>query len=165
MNPTQPDIRPVDPQGDDALALLREAAIEARALYPELFDADSPWPGNAPAAPRSVYLVAYVDSLPCACGALRALSNDCAEVRRMYVLKTARRGGLARAVLQALEAEARELGYTSLRLETGMRQQPAMALYRAQGFVQIPPFGDYASDPTSVCFEKHLAPPAATHRP
>lgn len=165
MNLPALDIRPVDPQGDDALALLREAAIDARALYPELHRPDAPWPTNPPNPPRGIYLVAYVSGQPTACGALRPLTQHCAEVRRMYVLKSARRGGLARAVLQALEAEALALGYTLLRLETGMRQHAAMALYRAQGFVQIPPFGAYADDPTSVCFEKHLALPAAAPTP
>lgn len=159
MNLPLLEIRPVDPQGDDALALLREAAIDARALYPELHRPDAPWPTNPPNPPRGIYLVAYLDGQPTACGALRPLSADCAEVRRIYVLKQARRGGLARAVLQALEAEALALGYKQLRLETGMRQLPAMALYRAQGFVQIPPFGEHVDDPTSVCFEKQLDAP------
>lgn len=162
MIPPTLEIRPVDPQGADALALLREAAIDARALYPELHRPDAPWPTNPPNPPRGIYLVAYMNGQPTACGALRPLSADCAEVRRMYVLKQARRSGLARALLQALEREAMALGYTRLRLETGMRQLPAMGLYRAQGFVQIPPFGDYAHDPTSVCFEKHLDGPGDT---
>jgi hypothetical protein len=39
-------IATVDPQREDAMALQREAAIEARALYPELHAAGSPWPTN-----------------------------------------------------------------------------------------------------------------------
>jgi GNAT superfamily N-acetyltransferase len=162
MKPTMPEIRAVDPQGEDALALLREAAIDARALYPELHRPNAPWPTNPPNPPRGAYLVAYVDGQPTACGALRPVDADCAEVRRMYVLKQARRGGLASAMLRALEAEALARGFSLLRLETGMRQLPAIALYRAHGFVQIAPFGDYANDPTSVCFEKQLAAPIAT---
>ncbi len=42
------------------------------------------------------------------------------------------------------------------RLETGNRQLPAMALYRAHGYREIEPFGLYQSDPLSVCFEKRL---------
>jgi len=41
-----------------------------------------------------------------------------------------------------------------MRLETGNRQLPAMALHESYGFVRIPPFGDYVNDPTSVCYEK-----------
>lgn len=150
-------IEDVDPQGADALALLREAAIEARALYPELHQPGAPWPTNPPTPLRGTYLVAYLDSVPTACGALRPIDAQCAEVRRMYVLKSARRGGLARAILTTLERAALAQGYTQLRLETGCRQQAAMALYEACGFHRIPPFGEYAHDPTSVCFEKTIA--------
>lgn len=152
------EIRAVDPQGEAALALLREAAIDARALYPELHDPAAPWPGNAPTPPGGVYLLAFVNGQPLASGALRPLDRPTAEVRRMYVHRAARRQGLARLMLAALETEARALGYTRLRLETGCRQQPAMALYEACGFARIPPFGEYTDDPTSVCFEKALAP-------
>ena len=49
------------------------------------------------------------------------------------------------------------MGYTVMRLETGNRQHPAMALYESFGFERIAPFGEYANDPTSVCYEKNLA--------
>lgn len=151
-------IREVDPQGAEALALLHEAALDARALYPELHDPTSPGPGNAPTPARGVYLLAWIDGVPLASGALRPLDEQTAELRRLYVLRTARRRGLARAMLAALESRARALGYLRLRLETGCRQQPAIALYEASGFVRIPPFGPYVDDPTSVCFEKGLEP-------
>ena len=72
------------------------------------------------------------------------------------MLRTARRSGVARAVLARLESLARSLGFKLMRLETGYRQQPAMALYESAGFRKIPAFGEYANDPTSVCFEKRL---------
>lgn len=150
-------IRAVDPQCDDALALLAQAAIEARALYPELFAADTPQPSNAPAVPRSVYLVAYAGERPVGCGALRPIDNLDVEVRRMFVVATQRRAGIARAVLAALQSHAFTLGYRRLRLETGHKQLPAMALYESFGFRRIAPFGPYVDDPTSVCFEKDLA--------
>jgi putative acetyltransferase len=72
----------------------------------------------------------------------------------MFVTLAARRCGLARVILAELEQRAHNLGYTVLRLETGNRQLPAMALYESFGFKRIPPFGEYVNDPTSVCFEK-----------
>ncbi|HEY9022975.1 MAG TPA: GNAT family N-acetyltransferase [Burkholderiaceae bacterium] len=152
-----PAFRAVDPQGAAALALLAQAALEARALYPELFTADSPSPVNAPPGEGDVYLVAFDGDTPVACGALRRIDVATAEVRRLFVLAPARRRGLARATLAALEDAAIGLGYDTLLLETGHRQQPAMALYDAAGFTRIPPFGPYAGDPTSVCFGKRLA--------
>jgi GNAT superfamily N-acetyltransferase len=143
----------VDPQSGDALSLLREAAIEARALYPDAVLSDAPWPTNAPSGARGAYVVAYLDQQPVACGALREIDLVCAEVRRMYVVRERRRHRIGYAVLSHLVAEARRLGYRRLRLETGHKQAPAMALYEAFGFRRISPFGKYENDPTSVCFE------------
>lgn len=151
-------VKEVDPQGRDALALLREAAIEARALYPDLFAPDAPWPTNPVTPPRGIYLVAYVDGVASGCGALRPIDPKTVEVRRMFVLKRVRRGGIAKAILTMLELEAGHLGYSVMRLETGNRQLPAAALYESCGYIRIAPFGEYANDPTSVCYEKCIAP-------
>lgn len=146
----------VDPKGDDALGLLREAAIEARTLYPELFPPGAPWPDNPPTPERGVYLVGYADGKPVACGALRPLDAETAEVRRMFVTASARRQGIAKAILVELERHAAASGFKFMRLETGNRQLSAMALYEQQGFRRIPPFGEYVGDPVSVCFEKRV---------
>jgi len=143
-----------DPQGADAMGLLREAAIEARKLYPELFAPGAPWPDNPPTPGRGVYLVAFIDDKPVACGALRPLDGDAVEVRRMFVVQGARRRGIAQAMLAELEKRAAAFGYQVMRLETGKRQASAMALYEKLGFRRIPTFGVYANDPVSVCFEK-----------
>jgi ribosomal protein S18 acetylase RimI-like enzyme len=143
--------------GADAMVLLRAAAVEARALYPELFaDAHHAPPSNLPTPPRGAYLVAYQDDEPVACGAIRPLDDHHAEVRRIFVLTSARRRGLASAVMRALESRARGLGFRSLRLETGHRQAAAIALYSRLGYVRIDPFGPYVGDASSVCFEKPL---------
>lgn len=144
----------VDPQGADALSLLREAAGEVRTLYPELFEQDAPWPTNGPNPIGGVYLVAYRGTSPVGCGAFRPIERGVAEIRRMFVTRAARRTGVARRVLGELEARALERGYTTLRLETGYKQIPAIKLYEAAGFGRIAAFGPYAGDPTSVCFQK-----------
>jgi len=138
------------------LALLREAAVEARALYPELHEPTAPWPTNPPTPAGGIYIVVYLDGMPAACGGLRPIERGLAEVRRMFVSKEARRRGLGRKVLEALEEAAVRLGYQALRLETGYRQLPAIRLYTQYGFVRIEPFGEYVNDPTSVCFEKKI---------
>lgn len=156
------EIRAADPQGGAALALLREAAVEARALYPELHTPGAPWPTNPPLPARGAYLVMYAAGVPVGMGALQPIDDQAAELRRMYVVQSQRRGGLARRLLQALEDEARRLGFCTLRLETGYRQQPAMRLYESCGFHRIAPFGPHVGDPTSVCYEKALVPLAST---
>ena len=76
----------------------------------------------------------------------------------MFVTSTARRKGLARAILQELEIRAAAFGYATMRLETGNRQLSAMALYETLGFRRIEPFGEYVNDSLSVCFEKMVRP-------
>ena len=143
-----------DPQHPQALRLLAEAALEARALYPELFARDAPAPGNPPLREREVYLLAWRDGRAVGCGALRQHNAFTAELRRMFVSRSARRDGVAHALLVRLEAEARSLGYRQLVLETGVRQAPAIALYSGSGWRRIAPFGSFVGDPMSVCFGK-----------
>ena len=144
----------VDPQGTDALSLLREAAVETRAIYPEYFVHDAPWPTNGPNPVGGVYLVAYKGTSPVGSGAFRPLEQGVAEIRRMFVTRAARRTGVARQLLGELEARAHAFGYTTLRLETGYKQAPAIKLYESAGFGRIDAFGPYVGDPTSVCFQK-----------
>ncbi len=150
-----------DPLGPAALALLREAALEAAALYPEFHDPLAPAPSNAPTPPRGAYFVAFDSAVPVGMGAHRPLDELTTEVRCMFVTRYARRQGVARAVLQCIETHARAQGFERLVLETGNRQQPAIGLYRSCGFTPIPPFGVYINDPTSVCFAKSLLPSAS----
>jgi ribosomal protein S18 acetylase RimI-like enzyme len=41
-------------------------------------------------------------------------------------------------------------------LETGVYQLAAISLYRRAGFTQVECWGEYASSPTSMCYEKNL---------
>jgi GNAT superfamily N-acetyltransferase len=147
----------VDALHPQALALLGEAAIEASALYPELFGASSPAPTNLPLRPRETYLLAWRDGQAVGCGALRQHDPFTGEVQRMFVTRGARRDGVARALLERLEQAAWSLGYHRLVLETGVRQAPAIALYSGCGWRRIAPFGRYVGDPTSLCFGKTKA--------
>lgn len=143
MNLSSLVIRPVDPQGKDAIALLKEAAIEVRPQYPELFNSESPGPCNSSIPACGIYLVGYLDNQPVVSGALHPIDEEMVEVRRIFVAKMARRSGLAQAMLRALEKKAYEFGYKVIRLETGNRQSAAMALYESYGFHRIEPFGEY----------------------
>lgn len=146
----------VDPQGEVALALLREAAVDVRPLYLGGSTASLPLPKNAPLGARDIYIVAWIEDVPAGCGAIRELDQSTAEIQRMYVHREYRRRQLGRTILLYLEKEAKRLGYTRLLLETGDRQTPAMALYEESGFRRVPPFGRHANDPTSICYERHL---------
>jgi GNAT superfamily N-acetyltransferase len=160
MQATAYRIAEVDPLCVDAMALLREASIEARELYPELHSPTDPWPTNTPTPPRGAYMVAYLRDQPIAMGAHRPIDEERTEIRRMYVTRSARRSGAARALLRALEAHARAQGFRELLLETGFKQHAAMAFYESHGFSRIAPFGPYASDSTSVCYARSLFAPS-----
>lgn len=74
----------------------------------------------------------------------------------MYVVPSARRRGVARRLLESLEAEARALGARRLVLETGPRQPEAIGLYASAGFSTIGAFGQYQASPLSVFMGKTL---------
>lgn len=106
---------------------------------------------------RGTFLVARDGERAIGCGAIRLLDPQTAEVKRMYVEPDRRGTGVGRALLDALEAEARARGVTRLVLETGIHQVAAIALYRGSGFTETACWGEYATASTSVCFEKFLA--------
>jgi putative acetyltransferase len=74
----------------------------------------------------------------------------------MYVHPSVRGQGIGRRLLAALEEEARYAGLDTLRLETGIAQPEALALYRSAGFAEGKPFGDYHADRHSLFMEKRL---------
>jgi putative acetyltransferase len=87
-----------------------------------------------------------------AVGALKRLTAGHGEVKSMHTAATARRKGVAGAMLQHIIAFARSHGISRLSLETGSWDyfRPAIALYRKHGFVECDPFADYVQDPNSV---------------
>ena len=105
---------------------------------------------------RGTFVIAREDGRAVGCGALRRLDETSSEVKRMYVEPSMRGRGVAKAVLDHLEATARALGSRRLVLETGTLQAEAIGLYRKAGFKVIDCFGEYAASPTSVCFEKAI---------
>jgi putative acetyltransferase len=105
---------------------------------------------------HGAFLIASSGGRPVGCGAVRRIEMGTGEIKRMYVSPDARGRGVGRAVLAALEAEARALGITRLVLETGLRQGEALALYERAGFTRIPAFGEYVSSPLSLCMAKDL---------
>ncbi len=107
-------------------------------------------------APLQHALVLYDGEAPVGCGAFKPFGDDSVEVKRMYTSPAHRRRGMASQVLRELERWARELGYRSCVLETGLMQPEAIALYEAHGYARIPNYGPYVGIEASVCFEKAL---------
>ncbi len=101
-------------------------------------------------------VVAYENNEPVGCGAIKEYDNETMEVKRMFTLPEARGKGIATKVLIELEKWATELSYTKCILETGKRQPEAIALYKKNGYKNIPNYGQYAIMQNSVCFEKQI---------
>jgi GNAT superfamily N-acetyltransferase len=107
-------------------------------------------------APQGIFVIGRDAGQPVACGGVRLVEPGVGELKRMYVVPAARRRGIARALLDHLEGEARELGATRLRLETGLHQPEAIALYASSGYVAAEPFGHYAGAPLARHLSKDL---------
>lgn len=143
------------PQQDEVAALLGELDAYLRDLYPP--ESNHFLDAGRLAAPDVRFFVARRQGRAVGCGALRVDPSGYGEVKRMYVTPPARGLGAGRGLLAVIEADARRAGLGLLRLEAGVHQPEALALYAAAGFVRRGPFGDYAPDPLSVFMEKALA--------
>lgn len=151
-------IRRLAPDHEDAAALMRALDGDLRRRYPEAAAISGLDPSDTE-SPRLIVLVAYAGDAPVACGAVRELDAATGEVKRMFVVPDRRGHGFGRAILEGLESHARAGGFRTLRIETGTKQPEAVALYRAVGYRDIPPFGKYVGNPYSVCFEKSIGEP------
>ncbi len=83
-------------------------------------------------------IVAYDETEPVGCGAIREYSPDTMEVKRMFVLLNKRSQGIASAILTELETWCKELNYKNCILETGKNQPEAIRLYEKNNYKIIP---------------------------
>ena len=138
----------VAPASDLMAALLAEYdVIAGRALSggPSATPADFSPPGGA-------YLIGFAENGEAACGGgIKALGDGVAEIKRFYVVPAFRGQGLARALLEALEAEARRLGHRTVRLDA---TTPTWPMYLSAGYREV---SDYNGNPhATVWGEKDL---------
>jgi putative acetyltransferase len=147
-----------DPATPDALALLEASWRYLASLFkPEQrFHLDL----NGLRQPHVRFFAATRGGHAAGCAAL-AVFGDWAEVKSMFVVEAARGTGVAVALMERLEAEARALGCHTLRLETGSTLHRARAFYTRHGFRPRGPFASYVAIPTSVFMEKSIAAPEA----
>lgn len=144
----------MDPAMPEAANLISALDGGLRERYP-----DSPIHGIEPIEFRAsggVFLIGRLDGVGVACGALRPMSDNATELKRMFVRRDQRGKGFGRATLAVLEKIATRRGFQMIRLETGVNQPEAIGLYESMGYHRIPCFGEYISDHRSRCFEKAL---------
>ncbi|OQP87962.1 GNAT family N-acetyltransferase [Rhizobium rhizosphaerae] len=107
--------------------------------------------------PEVRFFVARHQGVIVGCCALVEAGDGTAEIKRMFVHQSARGLKIGRRLLDRLLEEAQGAGLDALRLETGIYQPEAIALYRSAGFEEIAPFGSYQPDPLSLFMERRLA--------
>lgn len=101
-------------------------------------------------------VLAFVNRLPVACGAIKPLTKQDAEVKRMFVHPDYRNQGIAAKILDELERWASEIGYENCVLETGIKQHEAIGLYQKVGYHIIQNYGQYIGVENSICMAKPL---------
>lgn len=99
-------------------------------------------------------LICYDNEVAIGCGSFKEFELKVAEIKRMFVLPEQRGKGIATSILNQLEFWAAALGYSSCILETSIRLESAIALYKKMGYEIIPNFGQYIGVESSVCMRK-----------
>ena len=92
--------------------------------------------------PAGRFVLARLDGDPVGCGALKRIDGETGEIKRVWVAKSVRGLGVARRVLEKLEAAAREMNLSTLRLDTNKALTEAHALYRKEGYRNVERFND-----------------------
>ena len=88
------------------------------------------------------------------CGAIRPLTQNIAELKRMFSDRSV--PGIGGALLAFLETSAKERGYSELRLETRHINHRAVNFYEKHGYRRIENYGPYTGRPEAACFSKVL---------
>jgi putative acetyltransferase len=130
----------------DQIAAIRELFLEYAqslgfSLCFESFDQElASLPGDY-APPDGRLVLATNNGQPAGCVALHKLAPEICEMKRLYVRPQFRGRGLGRGLAEKIITEARQLGYTKLRLDTVEPvMKAAVAMYRRLAFREIPPY-------------------------
>lgn len=81
--------------------------------------------------------VAYYENQVAGCIALRKLNDKECEMKRLYVIPEFRNNGIAKALVEKLVSDAKEIGYSSMLLDTLPFLQTAIKMYKKMGFYEI----------------------------
>ena len=104
--------------------------------------------------PDGMLLLAVADGKPAGLGGVRHLDTEIAEVKSMYVAPAFRGTGLGRRILARLDEIALEHGCRAVRLDTSDYLTPAVGLYRAAGYREVPAYNE--NPKADLWFERSL---------
>lgn len=103
-------------------------------------------------------VLAYLNDRVVGCGCFRAMDESgTLEIKRMYVVPSSRGLGIARMILRELEIWGKEEGFIQSKLETGLNQPEAIAVYKRAEYQQIPNYPPYTHIAESICMAKKLS--------
>jgi putative acetyltransferase len=146
----------IDPRGPEAAELISALSAELARRYDYMEDGSGGFKPEDALGPGGAFVIGRIGGSPIACGAIRPLEEDVAELKRVFVKVDFRGRGYSKAIVNELERQARVRGYRVMRLETGVRQPEAISLYESLDYRPIPNYGEYRDSSLSVCFEKKL---------
>jgi len=92
------------------------------------------------APPAGAFLLAEENGAHIGCVGLRYFSDGVGEIKRLYVVPSARGHGAGRLLAEGIVSAARRLGYTRLLLDTVSSMKRAQALYMSLGFKPTAPY-------------------------
>jgi GNAT superfamily N-acetyltransferase len=87
--------------------------------------------------PKGRLLLGYAEERLAGIACLKDLTPGIGEIKRMYVRPEFRQRGLGRLLIDQLLAEALQIGYDRIRLDSTRFMQEAHTLYRTTGFHEI----------------------------
>ena len=136
------DVAPIDPGHPHAQFCLRSYFSELDRRFEKGFDPAKSIPADDEEMrpPAGLFLVATLHEEPIGSGALKFHGKKPAELKRMWVVESARGLGVGRRILNELEARARTHGARAIHLETNGSLTEAISLYRSAGYKEVAPF-------------------------
>lgn len=91
-------------------------------------------------SPDGALLLGYYGTLPAGCVALRRITADCCEMKRMFVYERFHGLGVGRKLATEIVQQAKKLGFNTMKLDTSFRQIEAQKLYQGIGFQKCEPY-------------------------
>jgi putative acetyltransferase len=106
--------------------------------------------------PNGVLYIALWNNEVAGCIALMSLEDGVCEMKRLYVRPAFRKHKIGKTLVEQLLMDAKQLGYSKVKLDTLQKLQPAIELYKQHGFDETTAY--YENPLSSVVYmEKRLA--------
>lgn len=102
------------------------------------------------------FVIAYTETIPIACAALRDKTGGVFEVKRVYVRKEYRKMGIAKVIMKKLEEIAKSKNGKLMILETGKNMPAAHKLYNSLSYEITENYDQYIGMEDSICMKKEL---------